>query len=309
MKKIITLASIAMLNVHAFAQPVINAGNVAQNFNADFYYLEMPSGFSAGGAGANQTWNFSSLGSGMLLGTDTAVPAAGSQYASTFPQANYLYTMESTFSDADMYFYHRLTPSQFEIYSLGYGSEAGENYQENPRTYLVFPYTYNTVFTDTFKEADSPASSNLTATYDAYGTLIMPFGTFANVVRQKQVIDGVTNYSWFNVSPFYPILQTVFEENTLGYMINNTVLGIGDVQTQSLVVFPNPASSLLNIKMPDGFSGAANLTVSDVSGKVLLEKTIDTANPVLNVEQLSNGIYVVRLSGESGVFIGKIIKE
>src|SRR6476660_3675996 len=143
MKSIITLASVAMLSSYASAQPVINANNIAQNFNADFYYLEAPANFSVGGAGANQIWDFSTLGSGMLLGTDTAVPVEGSQYAAMFPQANYLYTMDSAFSDGDMYFYHNLTSSKFEIYSLGYGGEVGENYQQNPRTYLTFPYSYN----------------------------------------------------------------------------------------------------------------------------------------------------------------------
>jgi hypothetical protein len=309
MKEIITLASVAMLNFYASAQPVINSNNVAPNFNADFYYLEMPTGFSAGSAGANQTWNFSSIGSGTFLGTDTAIPVAGSPYAAQFPQANYLYAMESAFSDAEMYFYHTLTATKFEIYSLGYGGDVGENYQANPRTYVVFPYTYNTVFTDDFKESSSPATSTVTATYDGYGTLIMPFGTFTNVVRQKQVIDGVTNYSWFNVSPFYPILQTAFEDGILGYIVNNTVLGTGNhTQSQSLVMFPNPATSVFNIKVPDGFSGSANLTVSDISGKILISTTFDTANPAISAEQLSQGIYVVKLSGESGEFIGKIIK-
>jgi hypothetical protein len=309
MKKIITLASVAMLNVYAFAQPVVNSNDVAPNFNADFYFLEMPAGFSAGSAGSNQTWNFSTIGSGTFLGTDTAIPVAGSPYASQFPQANYLYAMNSAFSNADMYFYHTLTPAKFEIYSLGYGGDVGENYQQNPRTYVVFPYTYNTVFTDDFKENSSPTTSTVTATYDAYGTLIMPFGTFNNVVRQKQVIDGVTNYSWFNVSPFYPILQTAFEDGILGYIVNNTALGIGDhTQMQSLVTFPNPAASVLNIKIPDGFNGPASLTISDLSGKTLIKSTFDAANQAVNVEQLSQGVYIIKLSGETGEYVGKIVK-
>jgi hypothetical protein len=44
MKKIITLASVAMLNVYAFAQPVVNSNDVAPNFNADFYFIEIPAG-------------------------------------------------------------------------------------------------------------------------------------------------------------------------------------------------------------------------------------------------------------------------
>lgn len=309
MKSIITLASAAMLTCYASAQPVINANNVAQNFNADFYFMETPTNFAAGPAGANQTWNFSGIGTGTLLGTDTVVPIAGTPYATTFPQANYLYKMNSPFLDADTYFYHKLTGTAFEIYSLGYDGDSGENYQENPRTYLTFPYSYNTIFTDTFKESSRPTASNITATYDAYGTLIMPFGTFTNVVRQKSVIDGVTNYSWFNVNPFYPILQTAFEDGIIAYMINNTVLGIDNPTATDLVAYPNPVKTDLHVKLPNGFSGQANVTVTDMSGKQLINETFDHTEPILRLEGLAPGMYIVRLKGTNGEFVSKIIKS
>lgn len=298
-----------MLTTFASAQPVINANNIAQNFNADFYYLETPAGFSVGAAGANQTWNFSGIGTGMLLGTDTAVPVAGSPFAATFPQANYLYKMNGPFSDADTYFYHNLTPAKFEIYSLGYDGFMGENYQQNPRTYLTFPYTYNTVFTDTFKESSRPSSSTITATYDAYGTLIMPFGTFTNVVRQKSVIDGVTNYSWFNVSPFYPILQTALEDGVIAYMINNTVLGIDTPAQRPLTMFPNPVADVLHVALPEDFRGTAQLMVADLSGKVLLVRQLDSDEAAVDLVTFAPGVYVVKVISEGGTAIGKVIRK
>src|SRR5690606_5871590 len=169
LRTIIPLASASMLSFGVSPQPVIRSNNVSQNFNAELYYAEVPSGFSVGQAGANRVWNFSTL-DGMLLGTQAAVPVAGSPFASSFPQANYCYTMNSIFSEETSYFYHRLTATAFEIYSLGFGGEVGEDFQLNPRTYVTFPYTFNTVFTDTYQRSEDPLPVTVTATYDAYGT-------------------------------------------------------------------------------------------------------------------------------------------
>ncbi len=312
MKTMLTLASAAMLSLCASAQPVINSFNVSQNFNGDLYYADLPSGFSPGPAGANRVWDFTSIGEGMLLGTQAAIPVAGSPYASQFPQANYCYTMNSVFSEETVYFYHSLTTSSYEIQALGYGEtmgiEMGEDFHLNPRTYMVFPYTYNSVFTDTYQRTTDEEPIALTATYDAYGTLIMPFGTFNNVVRQKIVTEGMTDYVWFNVNPFYPILQTALADDALGFVIDHTVLGIDDQDTSKFITYPNPVSDVINIKFA-GTSSMADVTIADLSGKKLIAKTCTADVSSIDVSQLSAGIYLVTVESTDGQFIKKIVKS
>lgn len=313
MKSIFTLASVALMQLSSFAQPVITAANVSPNFDAEFYYSEIPAGFSVGGAGANQTWNFSSIGDGVLLGTQTAIDVSSSPFASEFPQANYCYNMISEFSPEVMYFYHSLTPSIFEIYSLGFNGEVGEDFRPNPRTYVTFPYTFGTVFTDTFERTEDAAPKTQTVTYDAYGTLIMPFGTFNNVVRQKVVIDGVTDYAWFNVNPFYPIMQTSLADGILGYIRDNTILGIGDNQrVEKLVTYPNPAAGEINIKMPEGLSGEVSISIADMTGKTVLVSQIDSVleDHTIGLSSLQSGVYLITMTTGSGEkYCGRIIKK
>jgi len=309
MKSIITLASVAMLSAPVLAQPVINSNNVAPNFSAQLYYAETPPQFSVGQSGPNRIWNFSNIEDGILLGWQNAIPVAGSPYAAEFPLANYCYTMDSAFSETMQYFYSRVTSSAYEVYSYAYGGEVGEGFHQNPRTLVTFPYTYSTVINDTFQSPGQPAVS-ITTTYDAYGTLIMPFGTFTNVVRQKVIEDGLTNYVWYNVNPFYPILQTALEEDALGYIINHTALGIDDqTANKTLVAYPNPTRDEFRIALPDGFSGAANLNITDLSGKMLLSTPFDSSNPVVDIAKLPEGAYVVRLTADAGTYTGKILKS
>lgn len=310
MNKFVTLAT-AMMSACALAQPVINSNHVSQHFNAELYFAEMPSGFSAGPAGANRTWNFNSIGNGFFLGTQQAVPVAGTPYASEFPQANYCYTMQSIFSDLPVYYYHSLTPSKYEIFALGYAGATGEgeNFIQNPRTYIVFPYTYGTVFTDTFQTTEDPESVSMTATYDAYGTLTMPFGSFQNVVRQKIEINGTVDYVWFNVNPFYPILQTSFEDEIVGFIQDNTVLGVDDRNLSNApVVFPNPVGDVLDVLVPTGF-GSTTVSVTDLSGKTIISGDFNGSEIRMDAGKLNSGVYLVRIANESGSYVTKIIKQ
>lgn len=313
MKSIITIAAIALLQLSAIAQPVLNSSNVAQNFNAEFYYKEA-TGFSPGGAGPNQTWDYSNLGELMFLGTDTAIPVAGSAFAAMFPTANYLYKFEGIFGDADNYFYHNLTATKFEILSLGYNGETGDVFTPNPKTYVTFPYTYNTVFTDTYQMTTETSPTSFTATYDGYGTLIMPFGTFTNVIRQKVVTNGQTDYNYFNVSPFYPILQTVLAENAFGIIQDNTVLGVGDHSAENEIsIYPNPAHDVVTIRLPENSSGVA-ISLTDLTGKTILSHK--EINPIENsiifdIQSLTVGIYFLTVidGNSSASYTKKIIKQ
>ncbi len=310
MKSIFTFAGIAMMSICAQAQPVVNASNVAHNFEGDLYYTEVPDGFSPGPAGPNRTWMFAEMGTGTFLGTQSAIPYETSPFASQFPLANYCYTMESAFTDAVMYFYHSVTPTAFEIYSLGYMGEVGEDFTQNPRTYAVFPYTYGTVFTDTYQRTFDEGPQTQTVTYDAYGTLHMPFGTFPNVVRQKVEAEGHTNYTWFNVNPFYPILQTSLEEGILGIVHDNTQLGTGNWNHEKMSVYPNPVKDLLSVKLPSGIEGPFEVILSDVSGKRILNQTCNDRDISIDAQHLHSGLYIVSVTSETGATINaKFVKS
>ncbi|RZJ36118.1 MAG: T9SS type A sorting domain-containing protein [Flavobacterium sp.] len=307
MKSISTLAAVILLHFSSNAQPVITQSGVANNFNADFYYADA-TGFSPGSAGANQTWDYSDLET-MYIGTDTAIPVSGSPYAATFPTANYLYKFNGPFTGGDLYFYNNVTSEKFEILSLGYDSETGDNYAPNGKTYVTFPYTFGTIFTDSFQSTTETSSTTFTATYDAYGTLIMPFGTFTNVVRQKVVSNGQTDYNWFNVSPFYPILQTVLAENTLGIIQDHTNLAVDDfADSAKFTVYPNPVHDQLNIRRSG--SGNMEIVVSDVSGKIVLKQFVGNGEQIsVDLTTLTAGIYFLSAKDSKGTETRKIVKQ
>src|SRR6478672_1242142 len=138
-KIITTIVTILLSTIFAMAQPVIYSNNVSYSFTGEFYFTTT-AGFSPGSAGANQTWNFSSMNL-TLAGTDAYVAVVNTPFASTFPTANHCLVF--TGFGQNYYNYSRVTSGKFEILSKGYTSASSTNYNANPRTFVEFPYTYN----------------------------------------------------------------------------------------------------------------------------------------------------------------------
>jgi len=311
-KLALTLASIALAQFSNWAQPVVTSANVDFNFTGEFYFAEATN-FTPGPAGANQTWNFSNLQL-TLAGTDTSVPVANSPFAGQFPTANYCYKFSGMFPP-DRYYYNLVTSSKYELLSLATTATTGVNYTPNPRTFVTFPYTLNTVYNDTYRTTADPTDISVVVTYDAYGTLVLPTGTYPNVIRQKTVKNGTTtNYIWFNVQPFYPLLQTVLEENSLG-IVKGTNLGIDENELgKKFAVYPNPTRDEINIEAIGQMENAVGIEMFDLLGKRLLNQKADTRNNdqvQLSLAAFNAGIYLLKITDQAtnASHIQRIIKK
>ncbi len=87
--------------------------------------------------------------------------------------------------------------------------------------------------------------------------------------------------------------------------INNTGL-----TGSTLSVYPNPASNWANLKANIAGSKEVKITIANISGKVVLTKTVSTngrLNYRLNTEPLSKGVYLVNISSETGNLQKKLV--
>ncbi|MCF8358162.1 MAG: T9SS type A sorting domain-containing protein [Prolixibacteraceae bacterium] len=76
-----------------------------------------------------------------------------------------------------------------------------------------------------------------------------------------------------------------------------------------LNVYPNPAKDVLNIDIPS--VAFAEITLSDISGKVILTKTIGQNASVerLSVSELKSGIYLLTVSGPAEISRAKVVVQ
>jgi uncharacterized delta-60 repeat protein len=72
----------------------------------------------------------------------------------------------------------------------------------------------------------------------------------------------------------------------------------------TFIIYPNPVQDVLHLQA-NNFTSIKAVKIYDLQGKVVLEDTNDT----INVSNLSNGLYIIKVTTKEGEFTKKFIKE
>ncbi len=278
---------------------------------------------SAGSSGANQTWNFSSLSSSGTTTYDYVSPSS-TPNGSSFPMSN-LATSQGAYynQSASAYTQVGIDASTMIVYSDG-------------EDLLRFPFNYNDSYVDNFAAQFTNGgitfnrTGTISVTYDSYGTLVLPGGTYNNVVRVHIVQDYQDDYTiagtpstinydsdiyvWYLPGTHNPILSFSSisidggAPTSYGYMDEPTVGVDEEDNTIELSVFPNPTSDQLFINMEDN-EGAVNFTLVSSSGQVVKTGTLNSQSNTVNVSDLSTGIYFLNVQSDKKQAFRKVIVE
>ena len=106
----------------------------------------------------------------------------------------------------------------------------------------------------------------------------------------------------------YYAVQTIngcTSANPLAVTITVT-LGTMSFEGNQIGIFPNPASTILNIKQSNGLI-FDRISLFDVTGKLILVQYQNTNQ--INVENLADGMYLIEAVSENSRFRGKFIKK
>jgi hypothetical protein len=82
-------------------------------------------------------------------------------------------------------------------------------------------------------------------------------------------------------------------------------MGIANYNFENASFFPNPASDNITITTREDNS---EVDIYDITGELMRKETIAT-NGIISINDLSAGVYVIRISGEKTVYTGKLIKK
>ncbi|MGS2726978.1 T9SS type A sorting domain-containing protein [Psychroserpens sp. BH13MA-6] len=88
----------------------------------------------------------------------------------------------------------------------------------------------------------------------------------------------------------------------------STTLGTTEVNQIGFEISPNPASSKLNIKLPQS-SMDATVAVYDVLGKRVYSKSLNTMVSSIDVSKWNSGVYLVRISSNNGTISKRFVKQ
>ena len=137
------------------------------------------------------------------------------------------------------------------------------------------------------------------------GTLITPgaTGDFFAFIQPFQSCIMPENSS----SELLSVQEKYVEKETFTQSSETSITSLKT--KQSLKLFPNPVSGILQIQLPDAEKEVARITVCDLLGRVVLQKE-NLPKPEIEVSSLPNGMYLLQLQLSDGTNLtAKFVKD
>jgi len=286
--------------------------------------------------GANQIWNYSDIHILPEIFYERFVQPSSTPYYSQFPNSNVATINTDT---PTMYHYYNTTGSDWLL--NGYAFTGFALTYSNPLCRMHYPISYGTQYPSTF--TGIRYSGNTTYYYsgsryflgDGYGTLILPAGTYNNVLRVKilyEVFDTtktggvvvntdhifITEYNWYDEGFKFPILTIdEFSSNQISYLkmvylgSRNPTVGIKKNSNKipnkySLFQnYPNPFNPKTSIRFDIKKSGYVEIKIFDIAGRlisVLVNEKINAGSYSVgwDASAYPSGVYFKRISVDGG---------
>jgi hypothetical protein len=85
-------------------------------------------------------------------------------------------------------------------------------------------------------------------------------------------------------------------------------VGVEETTLESqLNIYPNPVTDVLNVQW-NNTNETANLSIRDLSGRLVLSERLANGNAALELSNLSSGNYILELQTEEGTLRKQMVK-
>lgn len=338
MKKLFTVLFIGVMATNANGQLVtITETHQLPAFGDTVHYVDANSfGFDATGTGpvTNKLWDNSALlNAGTTYDFFYVDPATiVGLGVDSFPTA----TIARGESGASGYFYYQNTINNIDRIGW-FGSNSNFGIYENGTvaTEFHFPITAGQTVNSSYNGRYAPfnlgedsvkiETGSITINADMQGTLMLPTGTFTNVLRlhvletfhiktyfigipiQDNVVQDDYFY-WFVDTILQPVLVngTTTLDGTpqltvLRYQPITTNTGITTNDLEIPTMYPNPSNGKFIIEKTNPFSANYNLEIYNALGeKIKYTQSRQQTSDVIDISDAPKGIYLVKIySGEN----------
>lgn len=316
------------------AQPVIDA-SINPKADASFQFITFDTGMhNPGAAGPNQVWDFSKIN---CVDTNTLsyLDPSFTPYAEYFEGGNMAMT-----SDKESFQYFHFDEKGYRVLgNMGYRPDYETfvtTFYEKPEIMLKYPIRYQSEISHENSrvmnyEGYFEIYTSIATYYiaDAFGKLILPNTTIANVLRLKiETVykDSLTNgeryalftqnetrYQWFAAEIAAPVLtiekteRVDNEGNSKAYYDNTLALGLKENYLSNRDVFPldfkigRGGDDKIMVNFNLDYTAPVLLEISDIGGsmrKIMLNETRNTGAQMVEIKtaDLPAGIYILTLN-------------
>ena len=312
-----TLISISLLFTaySTNAQPSLTSQNLPSDGDSYTVNTNLSAGSNPGASGSNVTWDFSSMGSGS---SSSLIYSSAS--ATNYPNANIEFTTQSTSN------YFDVTSGAYTYY--GFSNASASSVFSDGQDQIRVPMSYNDNYTDPFAGTYDAfgqtldRTGDLDVTYDGYGTLSTPQGTYSNVIRVSIVrtstdeIGGqpITNsldsiYFWYNEYTGHPIMTYSInyvdgseQGRFANYVDDADVVLSNPKESIEVKAYPNPATDIHSIKAEKQIE---SVLVYNMKGEEVVRDNPASTSFEINVSSLPKGQYFYELRNSQGTLLSR----
>lgn len=163
----------------------------------------------------------------------------------------------------------------------------------------------------------TPADDNVV--FNTQESITIPAGTYDYVILNPGCSSTTDPIIWiasancdsakydnyvFEANKTYRFALTLNGQNDCVTLTITDGVGIANNVAEGIRIFPNPCNNVLNVTA----NGNNEVQIVNLLGQVITTQTM-TDNAQINVSDLSNGVYFVRINGANGTTTQKFIKK
>lgn len=280
---------------------------------------------NVGNTGGPQTWNFSNVPVEPFTSFIYYIDTAQTPYTGDYPEGNLSSVYD--FSDSTEYSYYLSSPTEFS--QLGFADPANNIKFGQPFKTFQLPFTYTNNFSQNVSISGVSEGLTLSGTAkttvkaDAFGTVIIPAGTFPalrvyriteisatvlffNIVQRDTAWEWWTNQFQTPVMSYHrSYLSALGDEEYDVYADMFVAQTVADKEPAApakidLRIAPNPTGGATTVRFNLPVAGKADVQLFDASGKIVQQKSLGHVIPGeqtvdFDLSDVPAGVYYVML--------------
>lgn len=190
--------------------------------------------------------------------------------------------------------------NDFDLH-LRYGFTGANGYMVVTTDPIIIPANSDWDVYNQFFYIEFPSINNLTIINDTSG---LPFEEIYDNVYE--MFEEVVEFKIFHNEAVSFDGQIVTGALQIDEIFTYLLLSNQDSDITKPVLYPNPANTIVNLKLPNVSEGS--IEIYNVLGENILSKNVSSITTQIDVSELKSGIYLARIQTENQTTIKKLVK-